>query len=251
MINVAALWRHPIKSHGREALQTVALTAGQTMPFDRTWAVMHDASKFEAGAPAWVKCANFMIGTSTPALAGIWAKLDEASGSITLTHQVLGEIRFNPDDPADAERFIDWVSPLCAATTRHPIGMAKVPERGMTDTDFPSVSIMTTASHKAVEEQIGRPLETTRWRGNIWLDGTTAWQEMDWLGKTLRIGEAMLELIEPINRCKHTMANPYSGARDADTLATLRNGWGHQNFGVYAKVIQSGRITLNDKVEVI
>ena len=41
MINVAALWRHPIKSHGREALQTVALTAGQTMPFDRTWAVMH------------------------------------------------------------------------------------------------------------------------------------------------------------------------------------------------------------------
>jgi len=76
MINVAALWRHPIKSHGREALQTVALTAGQTMPFDRTWAVMHDASKFEAGAPAWVKCANFMIGTSTPALAGIWAKLD-------------------------------------------------------------------------------------------------------------------------------------------------------------------------------
>ena len=251
MINVAALWRHPIKSHGREALQTVALTAGQTMPFDRTWAVMHDASKFEAGAPAWVKCANFMIGTSTPALAGIWAKLDEASGNITLTHQALGEIRFNPDDSADTERFINWVSPLSTANKRLPTSLAKVPKRGMTDTEYPSVSIMTTASHKAVEEQIGRPLETPRWRGNIWLDGTAAWQEMDWLGKTLRIGDAMLELIEPIKRCKHTMANPQTGARDADTLTALKSGWGHQNFGVYAKVIQNGRITLKDKVEVI
>jgi uncharacterized protein YcbX len=121
----------------------------------------------------------------------------------------------------------------------------------MTDTDYPSVSIMTMASHQVVENQIGRPLETARWRGNIWLAGTAAWQEMDWLGKTLRIGDALLELIAPIERCKHTMANPQSGARDADTLAALRSGWGHQNFGVYAKVIQSGRITLNDKVEVI
>ena len=229
----------------------MALQAGHTVPFDRAWAVMHSASKFDTAAPEWVACANFMIGTGTPALAGIWAQMDETAGDITLTHQALGEIRFNPDDQADAMRFIDWVRPLCPPDKRQPTGLAKVPARGMTDTNYPSVSIMTTASHKAVEGQIGQSLETARWRGNIWLEGTTAWQETDWLGKTLRIGEAMLELIEPIERCKHTMANPYSGERDADTLAALRNGWGHQNFGVYAKVIQSGRITLNDKVEVI
>ncbi|MFT7147771.1 MAG: hypothetical protein ACJASZ_002657 [Yoonia sp.] len=251
MINVAALWRHPIKSHGREAMEQVALTAGQTIPLDRAWAVTHDASRFDSAAPAWVTCANFMIGTRTPALAGIWAKMDEASGNITLTHQALGDIRFNPDYPPDAARFLDWIRPLCAANKRQPLGLAKVPGRGMTDTDYPSVSIMTMASHQVVENQIGRPLETARWRGNIWLAGTAAWQEMDWLGKTLRIGDALLELIAPIERCKHTMANPQSGARDADTLAALRSGWGHQNFGVYAKVIQSGRITLNDKVEVI
>ncbi|MFT7107020.1 MAG: hypothetical protein ACJAVT_001542 [Yoonia sp.] len=251
MINVAALWRHPIKSHGREAMDQVALTVGQTIPFDRAWAVMHEASKFDTAAPEWVTCANFMIGSGTPALAGIWAQLDEASGNITLTHQALGDIRFNPDDPADAARFLDWVRPLCSADKRQPIGLAKVPERGMTDTDYPSVSVMTMSSHQAVEDQIGDPLETARWRGNIWLDGAAAWQEMDWLGKTLRIGDAMLELIEPIKRCKHTMANPQTGARDADTLAALHGGWGHQHFGVYAKVIQNGRITLNEKVEVI
>ena len=251
MINVAALWRHPIKSHGREVLDQVALTADHTIPFDRAWAVMHDASKFNVEAPEWVMYANFMIGTGTPGLAGIWAQMDEATGHITLTHQGLGDIRFNPDDPADAARFIAWVRPLCPPEKRQPIGLAKAPARGMTDTDYPSVSIMTLASHRAVETQIGHPLETERWRGNIWLDGTAAWQELDWLGKSLRIGEAVVELIEPIERCKHTMANPHTGVRDADTLAALRDSWGHQIFGVYAKVVQTGRITLNDKVEVI
>ena len=29
---VSSLWRHPIKSHGRESLDAVTLIAGQTMP---------------------------------------------------------------------------------------------------------------------------------------------------------------------------------------------------------------------------
>jgi MOSC domain-containing protein YiiM len=47
------------------------------------------------------------------------------------------------------------------------------------------------------------------------------------------------------------MANPASGDRDVDTLGALRNGWNHQDFGVYATVIKGGRINMNDKVEVI
>ncbi len=251
MISVAALWRHPIKSHGREALDQVTLMTGQTMPWDRTWAVMHDASKFDQSSPAWASCVNFMIGTGTPALAGLWAAFDEDSGHITLRHRDLGEICFRPDDETETARFINWVRPLCPADRRQPTGLAKVPERGMTDTDYPSVSIMTQASHNAVSQKLGRPLEIERWRGNIWLDGTGPWQEMEWLGKNIRIGEATLQVVEPIERCKHTMANPHSGKRDADTLGALRDGWNHQSFGVYAKVINGGKIALNDAVKVV
>ena len=45
---VTALWRHPIKSHGREALTRARLTAGATMPWDRTWAVAHDAARTDS-----------------------------------------------------------------------------------------------------------------------------------------------------------------------------------------------------------
>ena len=251
MVSVAALWRHPIKSHGRETLDQVTLIPGQTMPWDRVWAVTHEATKFDADAPAWVSCANFMLGTGTPGLAGIWAMLDDATGKITLRHDALGEICFHPDDPSDAATFIEWVRPLCPPDKRQPIALAKVPARGMTDTDYPSISIMTRASHDAVANKLGHPLEVERWRGNIWLDGTAAWEEMTWIGKDVQIGEAVLQIVEPIERCKHTMANPRTGERDVDTLSALRDGWNHQDFGVYAKVIKGGKVARNDMAKVI
>lgn len=63
MINVAALWRHPIKSHGCK--ETVSLAAEQKMPWDRHRAVMDHASKINANKPAWVMRRNFMIGHFT------------------------------------------------------------------------------------------------------------------------------------------------------------------------------------------
>ncbi|MGJ8545781.1 MAG: MOSC domain-containing protein [Sulfitobacter sp.] len=255
MMQVAKLYRHPIKSHGREAVEKVTLTAGQTMPWDRTWAVTHDTSKFDSAAPAWARCRNFMIGTLTPALAGIWATLDEDSRSLTLTHRDLEPLRFCPDDPADQLRFLAWAAPLCPADRPQPTGIASVPGRGMTDSAFPSISIMNLASHADVAAGMAtdtaQPLELERWRGNIWLDGAPAWAEHDWLGGSLRIGGAVLAIRERIRRCMHTAANPHSGTRDADTLGRLTSGFGHQDFGIYAEVIETGDVALGDRAEVL
>lgn len=251
MIHVTALWRHPIKSHGREALAFVDLIAGQAMPWDRRWAVTHPDCKFAADDPAWVMCRNFMIGTLTPSLAGIWATLDEAANSVTLRHADLDDITFCPDNAADITRFVAWVRPLCPDDKPRPTGIITLPARGLTDTDYPSVSIMNTASHAEVSNHLGHPLESERWRGNIWLDGLTPWQEWDLIGKDIRIGAATLHIKEPIKRCMLTTANPNTGQRDVDTLAILRDNWGHQNFGIYAEVIRGGKISLGDTAEVL
>ena len=245
MIRVSALWRHPIKSHGRERIETVELVAGQTMPWDRHWAVTHERTKFDGD---WVPCANFMIGVRTPALAGIWAELDEDAGRLTLRHDDLGEITFDPEN--DVERFLTWVKPLSADQSFEPTGLISG-SVGMTDSNYPTVSIMTEASHKAVEGRLGRPLEVARWRGNIWLEGTAPWEEFEWVGRDVQIGEAVLHVEEPIERCKHTMANPRTGRRDTDTLAVLREGWDHENFGVNATVTKGGRVAKGDLVKVI
>jgi uncharacterized protein YcbX len=248
---VAQLWRHPIKSHGREALESVRLEAGRTLPGDRVWAVAHAAAKVDFSAPAWAPCANFSRGSKAPGLMAISIARGPATGALTLSHPERPDLTFNPDDPVDEARFIDWVTPICPPDRALPARLLKAPDRGMTDTDYPSVSLNSLASHAAVEDRLGRPLSPQRWRGNVVFDGLTAGAEHDWIGKRLRLGGAEIAVREPIERCAATTASTRTGTRDADTLGTLRAIWGHQNFGVYAEVVAAGEVRIGDTIEVI
>jgi uncharacterized protein YcbX len=246
MAEVTSLWRHPIKSHGREELETTTLLAGHTMPGDRVWAVAHEASK--ADNSAWSRCANFTRVAKAPQLMAMTARLDDATGIVTLNHPKLGEHRFNPDE--DIAPFLEWVRPLVPTDRAQSARMIKVPDRGMTDSDFPSVTLCNIASHRAVEDYLGTDLSIHRWRGNIWLDGFAAWEEFDWMNCDIRIGDAILRPLERTDRCPATKTNPLTGEHDADTLAAL-DSFGHRDFSVRAQVIQGGRIDVASKAELI
>ena len=74
MKTVTALFRHPIKGHGRQELAHVSLELGQIFPFDRRWAVAHDASNFAAEPQDWTHCLNFSRGAKAPSLIPSLAK---------------------------------------------------------------------------------------------------------------------------------------------------------------------------------
>ncbi len=245
--HIAGLWRHPIKSHGRETLDSVVLTAGQTMPWDRVWAVAHERSS--ADGHAWAPCANFSIGAKAPGLMAIDARLDQTTRTVHLTHPDRPPLSVRPDDAPD--ELIAWAAPLMPADRLASARVVRVPGRGMTDTAYASVSIGNLASHRAVEARIGGPLSACRWRLNIWLDGLDPWAEFDWIGRHLRLGGARLEVVERIRRCRATEANPDTGQRDAPTLEVLDQGWGHRDFGIYARVTDGGPVGLGDAIEVI
>jgi MOSC domain-containing protein len=240
---VTSLWRHPIKSHGRQSLDDVTLVAGQTMPGDRVWAVAHELSR--ADNSAWSRCASFSIGSKAPKLTAINARLDEAQNLVTLTHPDQADLMFDPD--GDVSGFLDWVRPLMPENRAASARIVRVPGRGMTDSDFPSVTLCNLASHRAVEEQIGHDLSINRWRGNIWFDGLPEWQEFDWIDRDVRIGEVILRGRERTDRCLATTANPETGLRDANTLDALEH-WGHRDFSIRAEVIRGGDIHIGDMV---
>lgn len=245
---LAQIWRHPIKAHGREALSAVTLEAGRCLPWDRTWAVAHEAS--QADGSEWVPCANFSRGAKAPQLNAISAKLDEDSQRVTLFHPHhpdTTDISFDPD--TEAARFLDWVRPLMPTDRAPSTRILRVPGRGMTDSDFPSISILGLSSLRALGQKLGQPdLSPLRFRGNLWIEGTAPWEEFDWIGREVKIGGAVLRVRERITRCRATEVNPETGHRDAATLQALEEGWDHRDLGVYAEVIEGGLIELNDRV---
>ena len=250
-ITVSRLHRHPIKSHGVEVLDAVTLLQGKCIPWDRKYAVLHEAGVFSESDPEWAHCVNFSRGAKAPELMAIKASVDEAAGTIHLTHPKLGDLTINPEIAADAERLLEWTRSIMPPNRASSVKLVSAPDRGMTDTDFASVSLNSTSSLKSLSEKAEADLSPLRFRGNIWVDGAEPWDEFNWIGKEVQIGETRLFVREPIGRCLATTANPETGERDVNTLAALKEGWGHQDFGVYAKVLQGGQVRPGDKLVVL
>lgn len=246
-IRLAHIFRHPIKSHGREELCEVTLSEGKGLPWDRHWAVTHDAAGPVSG---WAPCVNFSRGAKAPALQAIDARLDESSATVTLSHPQRPPLQFAPDDPAAIARFLEWVAPLVPETRARPAGIIAA-GRAMTDTDYESISLLSLAANRILGRRMGAELDLGRWRGNLWFEGLAPWEEFDLVGREIALGTTRLRVVERITRCRATMANPKTGRIDADTLAALEHGYGHSDFGVYAVVTGKGTIRRGDQLEIV
>ena len=247
---LALICRHPVKSIGYEEIAGATLTEGRALPFDREWAVAHEAAKFGANLTEWAPKPNFLRGVTGHRLMAIRAASETAARRVTLSHPDCAPITVSPDDAHDAESLIGWLRPLWPADRPAPAFVARVPGQAMTDWPDPFISILSLASLRALGDRMGQDISAHRFRGNLWLDDLPPFAEFGMIGKTLRIGGAELVIRQRITRCKATTVNPDTGLSDADTLGALRTAWGHQDFGVYAVVTRSGDISVGDEVTI-
>lgn len=250
MAELAQIWRHPIKAHGREPMVNARLVPGRALPFDRQWAVAHEAAKLTPSEDGWHPCQNFARGASVPLLQAIESRFDVVSGTITLTHPAKPGITANPDLPEDQARLIAWLAGFTPENRPMPNAIVKA-QNAMTDSQTVSLSLINLASNAAIGERLKREISPLRWRGNLLVSGLAAWEERSWVGRDIRIGSAEFHIRKEITRCRMTEASPKTGERDANTLGALRDGWGIQEMGVHAVVTKEGEIAVEDRIEVL
>jgi uncharacterized protein YcbX len=96
-------------------------------------------------------------------------------------------------------------------------------------------------------------LDETRFRSNIAVEGLVAWEELEWLGRRVRIGEVEFEVARRKVRCLATHANPRTGERDIPVMTVLKNVFAQEQptFAVGMTSREGGVIRLGDTVTVI
>jgi uncharacterized protein len=117
---------------------------------------------------------------------------------------------------------------------------------------------VTLVSEASVEE-LGRKAERDRVDGRrfrmlVDLADCSPHEEDSWVGQPVRLGKALLEVLGPVPRCATTTRDPGSGIRDFDALRAIEAYRGRRDgkkidFGVYARVIEPGRVRVGDPVE--
>ncbi|MCB1406850.1 MAG: MOSC domain-containing protein [Rhodobacteraceae bacterium] len=249
-VRLARLVRHPIKSVGYQEIERAALTQGRPLPFDRLWAVATEAAGFDADRIDWQPKMRFVRGAAEGTLQAVRADFDAASGAITLSHPICDD--FHGRLPDDGDALVAWLRPLWPANRPHPARLVSRADGGaLTDVPEPFLAILSTTSHRILGKRMGLDLSIHRWRGNLWLDGLAPWEEFNLIGKEVQIGTARLRVEERITRCAATTFDPLTGRAGGDTLAALEHGWGHRDFGVYARVTVPGDISVDDEVTIL
>ncbi|PRY21139.1 hypothetical protein CLV78_11012 [Aliiruegeria haliotis] len=246
---LAHIVRHPIKSIGWEPLPAATLAAGCVLPGDRRWAVAHDAAAFDGQPDGWHAKRNFVRGVAAPQLMAVRATTSENSDTVTLTHPNAPVLDIEPDTEQGSHALVAWLAPLWPDTRPAASRIVKTTAQAMTDVPDPFVSILNLSSLRALGQRLNQDLSIHRFRGNLWLDGFAPWEEFDWIGRSIRIGDAVLRIDERITRCNATKYNPETGREDLDTLGALEAGYGHRDFGVYATVVDGGPIRIGDRAE--
>jgi hypothetical protein len=93
----------------------------------------------------------------------------------------------------------------------------------------------------------------------IELEGAAAHEEDSWIGGSVAIGGAVIEVTKPDARCAITTQDPDTGERNLDTLRTLIRYRGFRagdperkiDFGVLGEVLRPGRVSVGDEVTVL
>lgn len=92
--------------------------------------------------------------------------------------------------------------------------------------------------------------EWRRFRPNLVIGGVDGLAERGWEGLQLRIGPVLIGLYDLRGRCIVTTYDPDTGAQDLNVLRRIQREFGGV-LGLNSYVIEPGRVTAGDKVELI
>jgi uncharacterized protein YcbX len=225
------------------------LARGAYFPGDRLYAIENGPSGFDPAAPVHQPKIKFLMLMRNEALARLATRYEDQTGTLVIKE---GGREVARGDLATSEGRLAIEAFMRRYVPRELRGPPKViaaPD-GFRFTDSRSgfVSLINLASVRAVEQMVGGPVHPLRFRGNLLIDGLQPWAELDLVGQMLETATGLrLKAIKRIQRCAATNVDPQTGVRDLDIPRTLMDRLGHTDCGVYAQVMQGGRLAEGDR----
>lgn len=246
MRDVRALYRYPIKGLSPELLSEVHLQAGRGFPLDRAFALTNGTWVYDPAAYLPRPKTDFLMLMLYEKLATLRTRVDEESHRLTVQPPHGDGIGAELDDAEALQRVADFVGTTVG--DKLPGRPQLVREGSMRFTDVSvvsptlanAISLVNLATVRDLERIVGRPVNPLRFRANVYFEGASPWEEMDWLGKDIYLGPVRVRVVRRTRRCAATNVDPETGSRDLNIPLALVKHFRHGDLGVYAEVATDG-----------
>ena len=255
-MRVAELNRHPVKGLSPEALIKVELETGGYFPGDRLYAIENGPSGFDPDNPTHLLThlpkMKFLMLMKQGRLAALSTKFDDRSTLLTISLGGRERIQARLADESGREAVAAFLADYCKGELRGPPKVIVAPRAYRFTDSLRSgfVSLINVASLADLSKTLGRPVEAARFRANVVVEGPSAWNENDWVGKILAGPGVRLRVLKRIERCAATNVEPGTGDRNLDLVRTMAKVYGHIDCGVYAETIEGGTLACGDILSV-
>ena len=114
---------------------------------------------------------------------------------------------------------------------------------------FNSMSLINLNSVKDFEKKINEKVEFQRFRGNFYVKGIKAWEERNWINKTIKINNILFKVEENIPRCVAVNLRPKTDDNSLNLLKSLKKSFNHFDMGIYLTAIDDGTISVDNNIE--
>jgi uncharacterized protein YcbX len=277
---VAQLWRYPVKSMMGEQLDAVVI-GEQGLPGDRAWATRDEvrggirgAKKIGALMRLGASYATEpVLGEPAPAAtitlpdgSSLLTTDDDANDRVSaaLDHQVTLWPLVDDDahylrGPFESDDLDAEMRDMFAREPDEPLpDLSHIPPELLfyesppgTYFDAHPLLLMTTQSLDSLQELApDSVVDVRRFRPNILIDATPSadpFPEQGWLGQTLDVGGAKVEVLIACPRCVMITRGFDDLPEDRALMRHVVKG-ADQNLGVYARVVEGGPIAVGDGV---
>lgn len=254
---IKQITKYPIKGLSGENLQNVLLQTNQVLPGDREFAFARSNVNYDPENPIYLKKTNFLALVKEEKLAKLKTEFNSSSQQLKIkidNQVVLNQKLINQENISNVESFFQKY--LNLSNEEKPMlvrGMENKTSRlkhSFSDLPDKAISIINLKSIKDFESKLDRQISPTRFRANFLIDGNEPWEEFNWIGKEITLGSSILKVFKRTQRCGATNVNPENAERDINIPNEIKNNYGHFDLGVYAQVIKSGLVSINDSLEI-
>ena len=166
-MHLASLYRYPVKGLTPEALQRVSLAAGETLPFDRAWAIENGPGRFDPAAPRHLPKINFLMLMRDERLATLRTQFDDATETLTILRDGKQVARGQLTTPLGRQLIEQFIAAYMKAELRGPPKIVHAAGHSFSDVAAKCVHIVNLASVRELERTLGRPVDPLRFRANL------------------------------------------------------------------------------------